>query len=334
MRKIRIAQIGINTNSHGAPVFQSMKRQNDLFEIVGYALPENERERLAWQLPMLGDEYPELTLEQILNDPTIEAVTIETDEVHLTKYALMAVKAGKHIHMEKPGGVSLTAFEELIAAVKEGGKTFHTGYMYRYNPFVKDLMQRVKAGELGRILSVEAQMNCIHNPTVRQWLQDFPGGMMFFLGCHLVDLILQLKGTPDNIIPLNRCTGMDGVTAQDFGMAVFEYPDGISFAKTSACEKGGFLRRQLVVTGTEGTIEIKPFEVGAGNQQYTDKVECFDTAWNIPGRIFRSELHDRYDDMMASFAAMVRGDKVNPWTPDYELELFKTVLKACGEAIE
>ncbi|MBQ8610868.1 MAG: Gfo/Idh/MocA family oxidoreductase [Oscillospiraceae bacterium] len=334
MRKIRIAQIGINTNSHGAPVYQSMKRQSDIFEIVGYALPENERERLAWQLPMLGDEYPELTLDEILNDPTIEAVTVETDEVLLSKYALMAAKAGKHIHMEKPGGVSLQAFEELIAAVKESGKVFHTGYMYRYNPFVQDLFTRVKAGELGRILSVEAQMNCSHPVAVRQWLQDFPGGMMFFLGCHLVDLILQLKGTPDNVIPLNRCTGMDGVTAQDFGMAVFEYPDGISFAKTSACEKGGFLRRQLVVTGTEGTIEINPLEVAAGGKQYTDQIECFDSNWHIPGKISRSEVYDRYDSMMASFAAMVRGEKENPWTPDYELELFKTVLKACGEKID
>ncbi len=330
MRKVRIAQIGINTNSHGAPVFQSLKRNSEHFEIVGYALPENERERLAWQLPMLGEEYPELTLEQILNDPTIEAVTVETDEVNLTKYALMAVRAGKHIHMEKPGGVSLQAFEELIAEVKAHGKVFHTGYMYRYNPYVQEILQRVKAGELGRILSVEAQMNCSHNAEVRQWLQDFPGGMMFFLGCHLVDLILQIKGAPDNVIPLNRCTGMDGVTAQDFGMAVFEYADGVSFAKTSACERGGFLRRQLVVTGTEGTIELKPFEVGCGPLQYTDKSESFDTAWHVPGRIARSELFDRYDAMMASFAAMVRGEKENPWTPDYELELFRTVLKACG----
>ena len=150
MRKVRIAQIGINTNSHGAPVFQSLKRNSEYFEIVGYALPENERERLAWQLPML-EGYPELTLEQILNDPTIEAVTVETDEVNLTKYALMAVRAGKHIHMEKPGGVSLEAFEELIAEVKARGNVFHTGYMYRYNPYVQEMLQRVKAGELGRM---------------------------------------------------------------------------------------------------------------------------------------------------------------------------------------
>ena len=173
-------------------------------------------------------------------------------------------------------------------------------------------------------------MNCRHPDEKRAWMSKFPGGMMFFLGCHLVDLILQIKGAPDNVIPLNRCTGMDGVTAQDFGMAVFEYADGVSFAKTSACERGGFLRRQLVVTGTKGTIELKPFEVGCGPLQYTDKSESFDTAWHVPGRIARSELFDRYDAMMASFAAMVRGEKENPWTPDYELELFRTVLKACG----
>ena len=36
------------------------------------------------------------------------------------------------------------------------------------------------------------------------------------------------------------------------------------------------------------------------------------------------------DTMMASFAAMVRGEKENPYTYEYELNLYKTVLKACG----
>ena len=46
-----------------------------------------------------------------------------------------------------------------------------------------------------------------------------------------------------------------------------------------------------------------------------------------------SETFDRYTDMLTSFAAMVRGEKQNPYTLDYELELYKTVLKACGEKI-
>ena len=40
---------------------------------------------------------------------------------------------------------------------------------------------------------------------------------------------------------------------------------------------------------------------------------------------------DRYDNMMRAFAEYVNGEKENPFTPDYELELYKTILKCCGE---
>lgn len=332
MKRIKIAQIGMNTNSHCHQIFNSLVKQSDLFEIAGYVLPEKERERLPHLMSVL-DGYRELTLEEVLEDPTIEAVAIETDEIYLTKYALMAACRKKHIHMEKPGGIVPAEFEKLIEEMKKSGKVFHTGYMYRYNPFVKDLIQKVKDGELGEIISVEAQMNCSHTPEVRQWLEAFPGGMMFFLGCHLVDLILQIQGKPEHIIPFNRSTGKDGVTAEDFGMAILEYPKGVSFVKTCAAERGGFIRRQLVVTGTKGTVELKPFEIAAKGGQYTDKVEYFDDGWHTPGAASRSELYDRYDDMLAAFAKMAAGEMENPYSYEYELELYQTVLRCCGADI-
>ena len=53
----------------------------------------------------------------------------------------MVAESGKHLHMEKPGGTDPVAFAEMIDAVKRGGKVFHTGYMYRYNPNVEKLME-------------------------------------------------------------------------------------------------------------------------------------------------------------------------------------------------
>ena len=332
MRKVKIAQIGTSGYSHGRFVFDSLKKQNHVFEIVGYALPEQEREKFGEQMSVF-DGYPELTVEEILQDPEIEAVTIETEEIYLTKYAQMAADAGKHIHMEKPGGVGVVDFEKLITSMKESGKVFHTGYMYRYNPLVMELMDKVRNGELGEILSVEAQMNCIHNKETRAWLENFPGGIMFFLGCHLVDLILLIQGVPKNVIPLNKCTGADGVTAEDFGMAVLEYDNGVSFAKVNACEPGGFFRRQLVVSGTKGTVELKPLELYSGGPVsllYTTKTECFTLGWGDRGETTDSAVYDRYDKMMESFAAMVCGEKENPYSYDYELELYRTVIKACG----
>ena len=332
MRKIKIAQIGINYISHGREVFDTLAAHPELFEIAGYALVENEREICHKKLSCF-DGYRELSLEDILNDPTIEAVTVETDEIHLLKYALMAAEHGKHIHMEKPGSPCLADFERLVALQREQGKLLHLGYMYRYNPTIASLLSRARNGELGEIVSVEAQMSCRHPAKVRKLLSDFPGGMTFYLGCHLIDLVLQLQGEPTRVLPLNRSTGLEGVEAEDFGMAVLEYSRGVSFVKTTAVEIGGYHRRQLVVSGTRGTVEVKPLEcyTGRGYFQYTTETQYTDeTSWHTKGETADGPIHDRYEAMLEAFAAMVRGERENPYTYDYELTLFRTLLACCG----
>lgn len=330
MRKIKIAQIGTGANNHGNSMFQTLEKCSDVFEIAGYVMPENERERLPRQMHCF-ENYKELTLEEILNDPEIEAVTVEVEEQLLTKYALLAAKAGKHIQMEKPGGVSLSEFEELIDTVKKSGKIFHTGYMYRYNPYIMQALEEIKKGGFGEIVSIEAQMNCNHTPEVRKWLKNFPGGVMFYLGCHLVDLIHLIAGKPDKIIPMNRRSGKDGIMSEDFGFALFEYKNGISFAKVTSVEIGGYQRRQLVISGTEKTLEIKPLEINVGYPDIkTAKQEYTDPVWADTGVHTETEPFDRYETMLRYFAKYVRGEEENPFTPDYELETFKMIKAACG----
>ena len=332
MRKIKIAQIGTSQNGHGTVIWQSLTKQTDVFEVVGYAFPEGERKKFPSQMKYF-DGYREMTVAEILNDPEIEAVAVETEEIYLTKYAKMAAEAGKHVHMEKPGGTDLAEFEEMIAAMKKSGKVFSAGYMYRFNPKVAEAMERIARGELGKIYAVEAHMDCLHQPELKNWLSTFPGGMLFYLGCHLIDLIYRIQGEPKEVIPLSCSTGLDGIKTEDYGMVVFKYENGVSFAKTCACERGGFLRRQLVICGERGTIEIKPLEIipaGAGTSIYTVSSESFSANWHKPWASTKTELFDRYDGMMQNFAELVNG-KENPYTYDYELKLYKLILKACGK---
>jgi predicted dehydrogenase len=157
--------------------------------------------------------------------------------------------------------------------------------------------------------------------------------MMFFLGCLLIDLIYRIQGEPLEVIPLNCSTGIYGNSSDDYGMAVFKYPNGVSFAKTCASEYGGYLRRQLVVAGEKGTVEIKPLEVSEpSGLMYTVMGEAYDADWYTPWNVKKSELYDRYDDMMRNFAELVRG-KENPYSYDYELSLYKLILRACGKEI-
>ena len=145
MRKIKIAQIGTSQNSHGNMIWSSLKKQSDIFEIVGFAMPENERDKFPNN--MAGFEgYNELTVDEILNNPEIEAVAIETEEKYLTKYALMAAEKAKHIHMEKPGGTVLADFEKLKFLANLAHLTFQkvTGsskaQVRKVSEFIKDFV--------------------------------------------------------------------------------------------------------------------------------------------------------------------------------------------------
>ena len=332
MNKICVAQIGTSRNSHGNFVFGSLRKQSSLFEVAGVAFPENEEEKYPEQTAAF-DGVPRLTVEQLLSDPSIEAVTVETEEKYLTKYAALAVKAGKHIHMEKPGGTDEAAFDALIDTVKAAGTVFHTGYMYRFNPVLQELFRRIEAGELGEIISVEAQMNCIEPEHLRQWLGEYPGGMMFFLGCHLADLVYRIQGRPLAVHPFCRATGVNGTAGLDYGMAVWDYGHGVSLIKTSAYEIGGFSRRQLVVTGTKGTVEVNPLEryVEGGSDMFTGMTERFESSWLDNGVQSTCAPFDRYDSMMAHFAARIHGLPETVYTPDYEKELYHLMRQSCGK---
>ncbi|MCQ2445607.1 MAG: hypothetical protein MJ141_01810, partial [Clostridia bacterium] len=152
MRKIKVAQIGAE-HDHASSAFGSLKKQSDIFDLVGYAIPEGETnvapQAYEGYTPMTvkelkttyvykGETNP-MTVEELLDTPGLEAVVIETSETNLTKYALMAAERGLAIQMDKPGGCVLPDFEKLIAMVKEKNLVFQTGYMYRFNPEVKKL---------------------------------------------------------------------------------------------------------------------------------------------------------------------------------------------------
>ena len=333
MRKIKVIQIGIG-HDHASMILDSMLKQSDIFEVAALGVPETEKSDFENKIEHYNKVIPVMTAEEALNIENLDAAVIETEEINLTKYAMLAVKKGLPIHMDKPGGLDMVSFEKLVNTAKKNQLIFHLGYMYRYNKAITEAIQKVKNGELGEIFCVEAHMDCLHNAEKRQWLARFPGGMTFFLGCHLIDLILRIMGEPDEIISMNQSTGIDGVTGEDYGFVLFKYKNGISFAKTCAEECGGFARRQLVICGSKGTLELRPLEGYDSKWDVFTGVRCTmeneGSDWSYTAPVINSKADNRYDEMMNSFAKMVCGEMTNPFDYDYELKLYKILLRSCG----
>lgn len=337
MKKVKVIQIGLG-HDHAAVILDSLLSQPEVFEVAAFAVPPEEEAAFAGRIREFRDGrgLPFLPAEKALSLPGLDGAVIETEEWNLTGYAQRAAELGLHLHMDKPGGTDPAGFERLVSTVKEKKLVFSLGYMYRFNPKILEALDKVSRGELGEIYAVEAHMDCEHPPEKRQWLSRFPGGMMFYLGCHLIDLIYRIQGEPLEILPLNCSTGFEDVTADDYAMVAYRYPHGISFAKACANEPGGYLRRQLVLCGSRGTIELRPLEAPFSGEDprhtmYTPMQEAYrGKTWYDAPEVTASKGFNRYDAMMKNFAEMMLGKTKKPYSYDYELALYRLLLRSCG----
>ncbi|MBE6590264.1 MAG: Gfo/Idh/MocA family oxidoreductase [Ruminococcaceae bacterium] len=338
MKKIRIGHIGI-AHDHAAPVLKCVLSYPELFEFIGWAEenPANYAKKIVTD--PFYDTLPRKSAQELI-DARPDAMLIEGYELDNLEMALLCVQNGIHIHMDKPAGADLPLFGRVLEEAKKHGVCVHMGYMYRYNHAVRYALDRIKDGTLGEIFQVDAFMDTCHDPEKREWMRDFPGGDMFYLGCHMVDFVYMMMGkAPQAVHPFNRRSHIDGTDVVDQGCAVMDYGTSVCTVRAGSTQVNGFGRRQLVICGTKGTIEIKPLEIKtAGTDMLKTKLflctkemtggEAYD---NFFREIEIEPMKGRYDDMMLEFAAIVHGEIENPYSYEYEYELQRLVLEACGE---
>lgn len=329
MKKLRIAQIGIGHN-HGAAKMLACRKFPEIYDVVGFAESDE-----AWVKRRGNDDaYKGLirySEQEILSMSDLDAILVETDVWNLDKTAKKCLERGFHVHMDKPAGEDLGEYANILSVAKEKGLVVQLGYMYRQNPAVKKALEIINNGALGDIISIDAVMNTDHPAEYRKWLENFKGGTMYIFGCHLIDVIFSVMGKPKKVTPYLKKTGFDGNSSFDNDLAVLEYPFGFSTVKTSSVEVNGYGRRQIVINGTKGTIEIKPIE--RPTRMYLSlREKCQSAYLDCREEIIVRDLcgEERYDEMMFDFAAFVRGEKENPYTYEYELELQKLILSACN----
>ena len=297
---IKIGQIGIGHN-HGEAKMLAVRKFPELFEVVGFA-EENEE----W-IKKRGNFKGYEGLKRYSVDELIEkcdALLIETDVWNLTETAQKCIDAGKHIHMDKPGSGTLEEYKHLLDTAKAKNLVVQLAYMYRYNPAVQKCFELIKDGKLGEIYSINAEMSTYHPKDYKKWLTNFGGGIMYILGCHLIDLIVYILGKPDKITTFLKHTNLDGIDFADNNLAVFEYEKALARVFVSSVEVNGFGRRQFMVSGSKCTVNIYPLERPI-TMTYSD-TEIADATYD-DRKIFipfeDNTANGRYDEMMKDFYA-------------------------------
>lgn len=322
-----------NGHDHSAANFRAMKNHPETFEIVGVCdlIPGKDEKTY--------EGAKRFSVDELLALPDLDAVVIESGKDSEVYYGQKFAEKGIPIFLDKPGSSNVEEYNKLLDIVEEKKLPFGLGYVYRFNPMVKNALELKNSGELGEVYSVEAHMSVFHDRNKRRWLKTFKGGMMFYLGCHLVDAACMFLGFPEQVIPLSTSTGNDGIDSEDFGCAILKYDNGSAYIRTCASEVNGFGRRGITVAGTRGTVQIYPTEQHISScdtdldlisKARITLLKEHPNQWGFGGTEYTSDPFNRYAPMLLQFAAQVRGEEGYVMPLCYERKLMKTLALACG----
>jgi predicted dehydrogenase len=324
--RIKIGQLGVG-HAHASKL--SVYRASDDYEVVGIVEPNAELRAVA-ERDETFQGVPWMTQEQLLGTPGLQAVLVETEVRDLLSTAAAAIAAGKHVHLDKPAGESLPQYRRLLDSAAKQQLLVQMGYMYRYNPGVILLRDCLQQGWLGEPFEVHAVMSKVVPPQSRLEMGQYPGGILFELGCHITDLVIGVLGAPTSVAAHKQHAAKVNDPLVDNMLAVLEYPRAIATVKSSAMEVEGGARRHLVVCGTEGTFQIQPLDDPAAR-----------VAFSQPRGSYRHGYQDitfpkftRYVADAADMAAIIRGKKQSDFSYQHDLDVQTTLLKACGLPVE
>ncbi|MBL9125467.1 MAG: Gfo/Idh/MocA family oxidoreductase [Planctomycetaceae bacterium] len=320
--RIKIGQIGVG-HAHASKL--SVYRQSADYEVVGIVEPDAEL-RSAAEAQAAFRGLPWLTQEQLFNQPDLQAVLVETRVRDSLRTAQACVAAGKHIHLDKPAGESLPQFRDLLAAAERQKLLVQMGYMYRYNPGFVLLRQFLERGWLGEPFEVHAVMSKVVAPASRRELTAYPGGILFELGCHLIDLVVKILGQPEQVAGYARHSGAADDGLRDNMLAVFAYPRALATVKSTATEVDGGARRHLVVCGTEGTFQIQPLDDPAVRVTLSTARDKYRRGYQD----LTLPAYTRYVDDAADMARVIRGEKAADYSYEHDLHVQTALLEACG----
>ncbi|CAN5713420.1 Gfo/Idh/MocA family oxidoreductase [soil metagenome] len=319
--RIKIGQIGTK-HAHAGGQLAALRQCPD-FEVVGVVEPdEAQRKKMEQTADFAG--LPWMTEEELFNAPGLQVVSVETEVGQLLDSAEKVVQAGLHLHLDKPAGESLPQFRRILDTASDKQRLVKMGYMFRYNPAFRLLMRAVREGWLGEVFSIHAEMSKLLGDGERKPMLRYAGGSMFELGCHLIDSVVRILGKPESVSPHIYRSRDDGYA--DNMTAVLDYPKATVTLRSAMIEVDGGARRQFVVCGTKGTIEIRPLEPPA-----------MKLTLDQPHDNFRKGLQEvtfekapRYAADWLDFAKAIRGEVRWEFNPKHDLAVQETVLRASG----
>ena len=171
-----------------------------------------------------GVQFSTTNNDDILNDLEVSAVLITTRHDAHARMCIDALRAGKHVFVEKPLALNQTELGEIIEVYQQSGKTLTVGFNRRFSPFAQDVKKQL--GKSNTPINVIATINAGEIPA-NHWTQNMNigGGRIIGEACHFIDLITYLSSSLVESVVMNAM-GQNPADNTDNASILLKYKNG------------------------------------------------------------------------------------------------------------
>lgn len=205
-----------------------------------------------------GSEKRYVDYHDLIEQKDVDAVIVAVPHTLLKSVSVDAAEAGKHVFVEKPMGINRFEGREVINACRKAGVKLMVGYCLRFHSTARRMKELIEEGAVGEIDLVTALRE---NPPSNwaKWLlsPDMGGGILLYLGAHLIDEVLWMVGSDVKRVfaEVNISPDLKVDETETFSMR-FENGVLANLSLSMVSRK----RIHLVnVIGSEGTVLSDPF---------------------------------------------------------------------------
>lgn len=271
--------------------------------LVALVDPDLARARAAAE-PFAAAAHDDLAA--ALADPLVEAVLIATPNALHADQALAALRAGKHVLVEKPAAESAAAALAMAHEAETRGLVLLAGHTFRHSEAVRQLAAR-RAG-WGRLLALEVSW-CVHwdGPQAPWWAERSAedGLVLSLFAPHALDFVQLVMGADDPLrVHCEAARLQPGWRGEDEAMILLGYP-GRRMASVHVSYNQPWVTDRKTLYFDRGVAEITDGEALTWNGERL--VDAPPGALVSPQRMGGRTFAHCFRDQLADFAAAVRG---------------------------
>lgn len=232
----------------------------ELIGVTSRTLENARRFAQEHQIPFVAE-----TDEQLIAHPEIDAICITTPSAVHREPALAAIRAGKHLMIEKPIDSTVEGTDEIIAAAEKAGVRVGSIFQARFGDGAKALKTALEAGRFGRLVLCSAYVKWHRTASYYTgWKGKLAldgGGALINQAIHAVDLLQWFAGLPSEVFAWSANRVHTSIESEDTVCAALKFPSGaLGTIEASTAIWPGWSRR-VEICGEFGSAAMEDDDI-------------------------------------------------------------------------